>query len=155
MSTLTGSLTRTDIGRGRVITDEVLPLKELRSITVYQDNREVGRLFMVQPEEIPQAVLVDVTVFWPEDRRKGYASDMLAYVKEKFPAVITSYRSKPGLKLCLKNGFKLTRPPFGGKKAFLTYSMKEAGDGREEHAGGGCQEEDPLPAGEGESQGVK
>jgi hypothetical protein len=114
-----------DIGRGRTITHEAISVNELHNITVWQGEREIGRLFMVTPPERSDAVLLDVYVYWPEDRRKGYASDLLKYAKNKFPNIITGYRSRPGLNLCLKNGFKLIRPMFQKQKAFLTFEKEE------------------------------
>lgn len=120
-------LTHLDIGRGRSITDEFIPIRGLHSITVWQDEREMGRLFLIMPEERQDSVLLDVFVYWPEDRRKGYGSDMVKYVNEHYHEIITGYRNKAGLSLCLKNGYTLTRPLFKGQKAFLTFTSKKEG----------------------------
>lgn len=118
-------LNRLDIGKGRSITDEFIPVNGLHNITVWQGEREIGRLFLLMPEGRSDFALLDVYVYWPEDRRKGYASDLVQYVKTHYRDIITGYRSKAGLNLCLKNGFKLMRPMFKGQRAFLTFTSKK------------------------------
>lgn len=122
---------KTDVGRGRAVAEEFIPCHGIWNLTVYQGEREVGRLFIIEPPDRRDAVLLDIYIYWPEDRRKGYASDLLKYVKAKWPEVITGYRNKAGLHLCLQNGFTLTKPPVGGK-SFLTYSTKKK-EGRYGH----------------------
>lgn len=116
-----GGMKSLDIGRGRRITDELIVVEGIHSITVWQGEKEVGRTFVILPAERTDAVILDVYVYWPEDRRKGYASDMLQYATKAWNKLITGYRSKVGLNLCLKNGFKLTKPLFKSGKSLLTF----------------------------------
>jgi len=122
-----GTIVERDIGRGRRITDEMIPVHAIHSITAWQGDREVGRTFVILPQDRDDAVILDVIVYWPEDRRRGYASDMLQYATRAWNKLITGYRSKAGLHLCLKNGFQLTRPLFKSGKSLLTFNSCKGG----------------------------
>jgi hypothetical protein len=86
------------------------------NICLFVKDRMVGRAIII-PLDASRVLLLDIYVYSPDDRGKGYASTIMRSIVETYDHVVTSWLSAAGRDLCLKHGFELN-----GK--VLTYQKK-------------------------------
>lgn len=81
----------------------------------------------------------------PKQRRKGYATALIAGLQHKFQLIVTGATTKEGRELCLACGFKLEVAMFRNQEDRLIWRKEPdsaKGTGAEAQTGGGGQRPD-------------
>lgn len=112
---------------GHEIRYECFECSLVHNIPLYIKGEMVARAFVIEPEDTDWYILFAVHVYDPENRGKGYGSEVLDFVKKRFDRVKTGARNPRVAKWLTKNGFKVKKSLFK-KQEDIYFFMKGMDD---------------------------
>jgi len=106
---------------GHEIRYECFECTLVHNIPLYIDNEVVARAFVIEPEDTDWYILFDITIHDPENRGKGYGSEVLDFVKKRFEKIQTGARNQRVGKFLTNNGFKVKKSLFKKQEDIYYY----------------------------------
>ncbi len=97
---------------GHEIRYECFECSLVHNVPLYIKGEMVARAFVIEPEDTDWYILFDIQIHDEENRGKGYGSEVLDFVKNRFERVQTGARNKRVGKFLLNNGFKIKKSLF-------------------------------------------
>lgn len=97
---------------GHEIRYECFECSLVHNIPLYIENEMVARAFVIEPEDTDWYILFDIQIHDPENRGKGYGSEVLDFVKKRFDRIQTGARNQRVANWLIKNGFKVKKSLF-------------------------------------------
>ena len=134
---------------GHTIRAELVQTNYVHNVMLWKQSKMVGRALLLDIPGEAASILLDIYIYNEEDRQHGMGDELVTWITDKFPYVITSYLSNAGLNLCLKHGFQLKKALFGSESDLLIFK-KEGYDAVQV----GGAEEVPVREAPGDSQAV-
>lgn len=98
--------------KGHEIHYECFECSLVHNVPLYIEGKMVARAFVIEPEDTDWYILFAVHVYDPENRGKGYGSEVLDFVKKRFGKIQTGARNKRVAKWLINNGFKTKKNLF-------------------------------------------
>jgi len=92
---------------GREIKPEYVECHGVFRVPIYEKGKMIGKAILLHSVWREELILEDIIVYDESLRRRGAGDDMMRYMTENYPLMITGKSRKAGRELCLKHGWTL------------------------------------------------